>query len=100
MRINGTALRTIRLDRDIALGALAKEVGVHYSHLANIEAGRRPAPAKLIKALAEALRVDVTALLGPEDPAASIRELVRALDLSPADIFPDCAEKLATPVAG
>ncbi len=75
MRINGEALRTIRTDRGIPLGVLAARAGLkQHSHLANIEAGRRQASAKLIKALAAELKVDILAILGPENPSAAVRE--------------------------
>jgi transcriptional regulator with XRE-family HTH domain len=75
MRINGAALRTIRTDRGVPLGALASRVGLkQHSHLSNIEAGRREASAKLIRALARELQVDVLSLLGPEEPTRAVRE--------------------------
>ena len=45
---------------------LAKAVECTPSHLTNVEAGRREASAKLIKALARELRVPLLSLLGPE----------------------------------
>lgn len=72
MRINGEALRTIRRDRGVSTSELARLVGLaNHSHLSNIEAGRREASASLIRSLAAALRVDVLALLGPENPDAA-----------------------------
>jgi transcriptional regulator with XRE-family HTH domain len=67
VRINPEALRTIRKDRDVTLTALAKAVGVQHSHLSNIEAGRREASSTLIRKLAIELKIDVLALLGPEN---------------------------------
>lgn len=67
MRINPSSLRTIRSDREVSLVDLAKRVGCNPSHLSNVEAGRREASPKLIKSLAKELRVELLALLGPED---------------------------------
>lgn len=66
MRINPESLRTIRKDREVRLVDLAKLVGCEPSHLTNVEAGRREASPRLIKALAEALKVELLSLLGPE----------------------------------
>lgn len=66
MRINPEALRTIRTDREVRLVDLSKLVGCNASHLTNVEAGRREASPRLIKALAEALHVELLSLLGPE----------------------------------
>jgi transcriptional regulator with XRE-family HTH domain len=67
VRINPQALKTIRSDREVSKADLARAVGCNPSHLSNIEAGRREASPTLIKALARALRVDLLALLGPEE---------------------------------
>ena len=84
MRINPQALRTIRRDRDVRLVDLARAVECTPSHLTNIEAGRREASARLIRALATELRVPLLSLLGPEirpDEVAAEPELaVRRLD--------------------
>lgn len=66
MRINPEALRTIRTDREVRLVDLAKLVDCNASHLTNVEAGRREASPRLIKALAAALQVELLSLLGPE----------------------------------
>jgi transcriptional regulator with XRE-family HTH domain len=66
VRINPQALRTIRRDRDVRLVDLARAVECTPSHLTNVEAGRREASARLIRALATELRVPLLSLLGPE----------------------------------
>lgn len=66
VRINPEALRTIRRDREVRLVDLAKAVDCTPSHLTNVEAGRREASVRLIKALARELRVPLLSLLGPE----------------------------------
>ena len=66
MRINPQALHVIRRDRDVRLVDLAKAVHCTPSHLTNIEAGRREASTRLIRALARELRVPLLSLLGPE----------------------------------
>lgn len=67
VRINPEALRTIRRDRDVQLVDLAKAVGISHGHLSNIEHGRSDASASVIRGLAAELRVDLLALLGPEN---------------------------------
>lgn len=70
MRINPAALRTIRQDRGVSLTKLAEQVSCDRPHLSNVEAGRRQASPQLIRELADALKVDLLALLGPDtDPA-------------------------------
>lgn len=76
MRINGEALATIRRDRGIRITDLARMVDLKtHSHLSNIERGERQASADLIRRLAVALKVDVLALLGPEDPRVARQEV-------------------------
>lgn len=51
--------------------ALAQQAGIGQAHLSNIEAGRRqPSPAVAV-ALAEALRVELPAILAMPGKAAS-----------------------------
>lgn len=71
MRVNPESLRTIRTDRTVTLVSLAAEVGCNPTHLTNVEAGRREASPKLIRALAKALHVPLMAILGPEDRDAA-----------------------------
>lgn len=66
VRINPEALRTIRTDRDVTLAALSELVGCKPAHLCNVEAGRREASPRLIRELADALKVPLLSLLGPE----------------------------------
>jgi len=71
VRINPEALKTIRRDREVALGKLAEAVGITHGHLSNIEAGRSEASPSVIRGLAAELRVDLLALLGPENREAA-----------------------------
>lgn len=66
MRINPEALRVIRRDREVRLVDLARAVQCTPSHLTNVEAGRREASVRLIRALARELKVPLLSLLGPE----------------------------------
>jgi len=69
MTINPVALRVIRERSGLTQSELARRTDLSQPHLANIEAGRRRASPATVKALAEALKVPVTALVcGPEAP--------------------------------
>lgn len=72
MRINPAALRTIRQDRGVSLTDLADKVSCNRAHLSNVEAGRRQASPQLIRELADALKIDLFALLGPENDPAEV----------------------------
>jgi len=61
--INGPALRAIRERSGVSQTALAASAGIKYSHLSNIEAGRRNASPALALALAKALKVELPAIL-------------------------------------
>ena len=63
--VNGVALRFIRERSGLTVAALAELSGISQPHLSNIEVGRRGATAPTIKAIADALKVPVVALLGP-----------------------------------
>lgn len=70
VRLNPTALRTIRERSGFTVTALAEEAGIKQAHLSNIEAGRRNASPEVIKALASALKCDLPAILA--DPAKAV----------------------------
>ena len=63
MQINPAALRTIRERSGISVTALAGMAGIKQAHLSNIEAGRRKASPEVTKALADALKIDLLAIL-------------------------------------
>jgi len=66
MHVNPAALRAIRERTGLTVSGLARLSGISQPHLSNLENGRRRAGPAAIKALAEALQVPMTALLGPE----------------------------------
>lgn len=69
MDINPSALRAIRERTGLSVTGLASQAGIKQSHLSNIEAGRRRASNETVVALAQALKVDLAAILA--DPKAS-----------------------------
>lgn len=83
MKLNGEALRTICSDRDVSFSQLSAGVGVERSHISNLAAGRRQASAGLIRAIAAYLKVDVLALLGPENPEVAQAEALTGEDWKP-----------------
>jgi transcriptional regulator with XRE-family HTH domain len=66
----GATLRTIRTTRGWDLGPLATHVGISYSYLSNIEAGRKPLTDILLARLAAALDVEQIAIKVPTGKAA------------------------------
>jgi transcriptional regulator with XRE-family HTH domain len=71
MEINPAALRVIRQRSGMTVTSCAAAAGIKQSHLSNIEAGRRKASPEVIIALADALRVELPAILAlPARPAA------------------------------
>ncbi len=71
MIVNGAALRTIRERSGLSQTALARAVGTDRSHLSNIENGRRNCSEKLVIAIAEALKIDLPAILADPTEGAS-----------------------------
>lgn len=69
MKVNGAALRAIRQRSGVTVTSLAESVGIKQSHLSNIEAGRRNASEDVIVSLAQALKVELPAILC--DPEAA-----------------------------
>jgi transcriptional regulator with XRE-family HTH domain len=65
MHVNPAALRAIRERTGLTVSGLARLSDISQSHLSNLELGRRGARPPTIKALANALQVPITALLGP-----------------------------------
>jgi transcriptional regulator with XRE-family HTH domain len=71
MDLNGEALRVIRERSGLTQQALADLAGLkNASHLSNIEAGRRRPSPEVAKALADALKVPLVAILGMPAGAA------------------------------
>lgn len=72
MDINPVALRTIRQRTGLTVTALAEAAGIGQAHLSNIESGRRKASPEVVIALAEALRIELPAILAvPASTAAA-----------------------------
>ncbi len=72
MQINPAALKAIRQRSGMTITALAESAGCKQAHLSNIEAGRRQPSDELIVGLADALKVDLPAiLLAPPKALAS-----------------------------
>jgi DNA-binding XRE family transcriptional regulator len=69
LRAGEHPLRVWREHRGLTLTALAEKSGVGRSYIADIEAGKKPGSVRALKALADALRVD----LGDLAPAAPRR---------------------------
>jgi transcriptional regulator with XRE-family HTH domain len=53
----GKELRKLRIDRDLRLFDLAKQLGVTTAFLSAIETGRKPAPANFVDTLTKALEL-------------------------------------------
>lgn len=68
MRLNNAALRVIRERSGQSQTQTAKLAGIERANFAHIEAGRRRGTPAQIKAIAQALKCDVTAIL-LDDPA-------------------------------
>lgn len=66
MRINGEALRTIRMIKGMTVYDLASAVGVTVAYISLIERGRRPFPEKHAHRFLEALGVSVDDVLETE----------------------------------
>ncbi len=66
MRLNHDALRVIRERTGKSQTAVAADASIDRANYAHLEAGRRRGTEAQIKAIAVALQVPVTALLGPD----------------------------------
>ncbi len=64
----GKKLRELRNSRGITLRGLAKEVGIHFSSISNIENGKEGCGEGTLTKLAEALGADVDLLRGSSRP--------------------------------
>lgn len=71
MQINPAALRAIRTRSGMTATALAEMAGIKQSHVSNIEAGRRKASPDVIIAIAQALKVELPAILKDPDGVAA-----------------------------
>lgn len=62
-KVNPDAVRALRIKDGWSLAAFARQVDIAPSHLSNIEAGRRGCSPALLKRMAVALAVPVSALV-------------------------------------
>lgn len=62
----GATLRALRLARGVRVGELAKQADISHAYLSNIEAGRKPLPAHLVKRISDLLGVRPIALVRPD----------------------------------
>jgi transcriptional regulator with XRE-family HTH domain len=69
----GATLRTLRNMRGWELGDFATKIGISYSYLSNIEAGRKPLTDKLLARTAQVLEVEQIAIRQPnlDSPSAA-----------------------------
>jgi transcriptional regulator with XRE-family HTH domain len=63
----GATLRTMREMRGMTADQLANAVGKSRPYIANIEAGRKPLPPKLLPKVADALHVPQISILNASD---------------------------------
>lgn len=70
MRVNPVALRALRERSGLTVTALAHAAGIRQPHLSNVELGRRNVSPPVALAIAEALKVDVAAILA--EPSGTV----------------------------
>lgn len=68
----GATLKTVRTLRGWDLGPFATKIGISYSYLSNIEAGRKPLTDKLLARAAQVLDVPQIAITHPKDDSAAV----------------------------
>jgi len=67
----GSALRRLRVERELTLEALAKESELHWTYLSGIERGRRNPTLKVLAAIARSLDIRTSELIAlAEDDSA------------------------------
>lgn len=71
MHLNRAALQALRERSGHSKASLADAAGVDRTLITRLENGQRPVTPSVMQKLAEALRVPVTALMGPDDEAAA-----------------------------
>jgi transcriptional regulator with XRE-family HTH domain len=59
----GRTLRSLRVERELTLEALAKTSGLHWTYLSGIERGRRNPTLKVLAAVAAALDIKTSELI-------------------------------------
>jgi transcriptional regulator with XRE-family HTH domain len=64
-RANGEVIAAIREARGMSVGTFANRIGVSYSYLCNIEAGRKPGSPEVLRRIADALQVSLDAVTLP-----------------------------------
>lgn len=72
--VNGAAIRRLRMDAELEIGALASEAGITASYLSRLEVGtRKRMKIRTYKALRNALRATNKQLLAPSEDATESR---------------------------
>jgi transcriptional regulator with XRE-family HTH domain len=70
-KANGPAIAAIREARGVSVGAFATRIGISYSYLCNIEAGRKPGSPEVLRRIADELNVqDLSAITLPVGEAS------------------------------
>lgn len=64
-KANGAAIAAIREARGLSVGAFAGRIGVSYSYLSNIEAGRKPGSPEVLRRIADEFNCDLDAVTTP-----------------------------------
>ncbi|MEU4576657.1 helix-turn-helix transcriptional regulator [Nonomuraea sp. NPDC023979] len=75
LRQNGSALRDFRCKAGVKRSALAKQVGISYSALANIENEHRDVSVEVLNRLANALTVNLRSVLRDPPSASELDQL-------------------------
>jgi transcriptional regulator with XRE-family HTH domain len=96
MHIDGAALRSIRERAGKGQSHLSREARISQAHLSNLERGLRQASPEIAKRLAEALCVNIVALLPPDDESAFRRDPKSAV----AKVNPAVVGQLRERIAG
>jgi transcriptional regulator with XRE-family HTH domain len=60
----GSAIRKLRTDRELTIEALASKAGIHWTYLTGVERGQRNPTLRVIAAIADALGIKVSELMG------------------------------------
>lgn len=76
MKVVGTRLKEMRLQKGLSLRELAKQAHMSHSFIADIEAGRSNPSLDTLETLAKTLNVSVDYLLGRTDDPRPIEEIV------------------------
>ena len=81
----GPTLRRLRMERDIALAAVAEQAGVSIATLSRIETNKQSIEVGLLLSLARILEVSAADILGCDDEPDVVEALSRRLAALPPD---------------